>query len=69
MFPVNSIFSPVSLGCSVQDVDEALERVRVARERRQARIAAGELRPNDVVVRDGVVIVTLAPGPVGERPA
>lgn len=57
MFPVGSIFSPVSLGCSEKEVAEALDRVRAARVRREAEIAAGTRLPNEIVVKDGVVIV------------
>ena len=57
MFPVVAIFSPVSLGCSEQDVADALDRVRETRVQHEAEIAAGTRLPNEVVVKDGVVIV------------
>lgn len=66
MFPMGSIFSPVSLGTSEEEVAEALASVREARTRREAEIAAGTRLPNEVVVKDGVVIVVTCGRP---RPA
>jgi hypothetical protein len=58
MFPMGTIFSPVSLGTSEEEVSEALAGVRAARALREQEIAAGARRANAVVLKNGVVVVT-----------
>lgn len=59
MLRMGSIFSPVSLGTTQEAVNEALARVRATRARHDEEIARGLRLPNEVVVKDGVVVVTV----------